>query len=201
MKNSLLSFPSRYMRQECLNHKFAYGTNIMPERLIAKVGNKMQICTQRYDRRPYGVGLLVASYDKDQGANIFEICPSARYISCKAMSIGSRSQSAKTYLEKHIATILTSERDQLIEHGIRALKDTLPSEVTLNEKNISIAIVGCDVDFTLLDEAENKQHLERVVGHQVGDVPPPGPSAGLTEGEMDPGLPDPQVAGPATEER
>lgn len=189
------------MRQECLNHKFAHGTNIMPERLIARVGNKMQICTQRYDRRPYGVGLLVASYDKDQGANIFEICPSARYISCKAMSIGSRSQSAKTYLEKHITAIMSSEKDQLIEHGIRALKDTLPSEVTLNEKNISIAIVGRDIDFTVLDEAENKPYLERVVGHQVGDVPPPAPPTGLTEGEMDPGLPDPQVAGPATEER
>lgn len=23
----------------------------------------MQVCTQRYDRRPYGVGLLVAGYD------------------------------------------------------------------------------------------------------------------------------------------
>lgn len=189
------------MRQECLNHKFAFEKNILPERLISKVANKMQICTQRYDRRPYGVGLLVASFDQDQGPNIFEICPSARYISCKAMSIGSRSQSAKTYLEKNIGAILNSERDQLIEHGIRALKDTLPSEVTLNENNISIAIVGCDTDFKILDEEENKKHLEPVVGHQIGDVPPPAPPAGLTEPEMDPGLPDPQVAGPATEER
>lgn len=189
------------MRQECLNYKFAYGSNIMPERLMSRVGNKMQICTQRYDRRPYGVGLLVASYDKDQGANIFEICPSARYISCKAMSIGSRSQSAKTYLERHIKAILTSEKDQLIEHGIRALKDTLPSEVTLNGKNISIAIVGVDIDFTVLNEEQNKEHLEGVVGHSMGDVPPPAPSSRLTEGEEDPGLPDPQVAGPVTEQR
>lgn len=32
-------------------------------RLLANVGNKMQVCTQRYDRRPFGVGLLVAGYD------------------------------------------------------------------------------------------------------------------------------------------
>lgn len=189
------------MRQECLNHKFAYSSDILPERLISKVANKMQVCTQRYDRRPYGVGLLVASYDKDQGPNIFEICPSARYISCKAMSIGSRSQSAKTYLEKNIEQILTSDQSKLIEHGIRALKDTLPSEVTLNEKNISIAIVGVDKDFTILSEEENKKQLLPVVGAQVGDVPPPAPSAGLTESTDDPGLPDPQVAGPATEQR
>ena len=33
---------------------------------------------QRYGKRPYGVGLLVAGYD-DQGPHIFQTCPSANY--------------------------------------------------------------------------------------------------------------------------
>jgi 20S proteasome subunit alpha 6 len=54
---------SRYMRQECLNYRFSYDDYYPVGRLISKLGNKMQVCTQRYDRRPYGVGLLVAGYD------------------------------------------------------------------------------------------------------------------------------------------
>lgn len=59
----LLNFCSRYMRQECIQHKYAYGRNYPIGRLINLLGLKMQVCTQRYDRRPYGVGLLVAGYD------------------------------------------------------------------------------------------------------------------------------------------
>lgn len=54
---------SRYMRQECMNYKYMYDTNFPVGRLIELLGLKMQVCTQRYDRRPYGVGLLVAGYD------------------------------------------------------------------------------------------------------------------------------------------
>lgn len=51
------------MRTECLNHRYAHDSPMPVGRLIALVGNKMQICTQRYDKRPLGVGLLVAGYD------------------------------------------------------------------------------------------------------------------------------------------
>ena len=51
------------MRTECLNHKYSHDALLPVSRLIANIGNKMQVCTQRYDRRPYGVGLLVAGYD------------------------------------------------------------------------------------------------------------------------------------------
>lgn len=60
---SLFFFCSRYMRTECLNYQYAHDSALPVCRLIANVGNKMQSSTQRYDRRPYGVGLLVAGYD------------------------------------------------------------------------------------------------------------------------------------------
>lgn len=118
---------SRYMRQECLNYKYSNDTVYPVSRLIMSLGNKMQSCTQRYDRRPYGVGLLVAGYD-DQGPHIYQVVPSANYFSCEAMSIGSRSQSARTYLEKHLASFADSTKDELIKHGLEALKGTLPNE-------------------------------------------------------------------------
>ncbi|XP_055638154.1 proteasome subunit alpha type-1 [Toxorhynchites rutilus septentrionalis] len=153
---------SRYMRQECLNYKYSYDDNFPVGRLIAKLGNKMQVCTQRYDRRPYGVGLLVAGYD-DQGAHIYQTCPSANFFDCKAMSIGSRSQSARTYLEKHLSKFPDCNKEELIRHGVQALQDTLPNEVELNNKNISIAVVGKDEKFHILEENENAQYLTNIV--------------------------------------
>lgn len=37
---------------------------------------------------------------QDMGPHIFQTCPSANHFDCKAMSIGARSQSARTYLER-----------------------------------------------------------------------------------------------------
>ncbi len=53
--------------------------------MIADLGNKMQVCTQRYGKRPYGVGLLVAGYD-DQGPHIFQTCPSSNYYGMASVS-------------------------------------------------------------------------------------------------------------------
>jgi len=59
-----------------------------------------QVNTQEYGRRPYGVGFLVIGFD-ESGPHLFEFSPSGNSYEYYAMSIGARSQSAKTYLEKH----------------------------------------------------------------------------------------------------
>ena len=40
-----------------------------------------------------------------------------------------------------------------MKHGLRALRDTLPNEVDLTNKNVSIAVVGKDHPFTVYDDA------------------------------------------------
>lgn len=56
------------------------------------------------------------------------------------MSIGARSQSARTYLEKHLKEFNDSTLDELITHGLNALLDSQPNEVVLN-KNVKIFFV------------------------------------------------------------
>lgn len=123
----------------------------------------MQTCTQRYDRRPYGVGLLVAGCD-DLGPHIYQTCPSANFFDCKAMAIGARSQSARTYLEKHLDVLPTCPTEELISHGLRALRDTLPAELQLTTKNVSIGVVGKGQLFIVLTEQQTgKNYLFRYV--------------------------------------
>ena len=58
------------------------------------------------------------------------------------MAIGARSQSAKTYLERHLDEFVDSDLDALVAHGLRALRDTLPNEIQLNNKVRTASIFG-----------------------------------------------------------
>jgi 20S proteasome subunit alpha 6 len=176
---------SKFMRTECYNSHYAYGEPLPVARLVALVGSKSQIPTQRYGRRPFGVGLLVAGYD-EQGTHIYQTCPSANYFDCKAMAIGARLQSARTYLERNLDAFPDASLDELIKHGLRALRDTLPNDVELTTKNCSVGIVGKDMPFTIYDDQQVEQYVkliegeERSAGAGKDDEPPP---AAPREGE------------------
>ncbi|KAG4970913.1 hypothetical protein JHK82_036601 [Glycine max] len=60
------------------------------------------VCTQQSWKHPYGVGHLVAGLD-ESGAHLYYNCPSGNYFEYQAFAIGSRSQAAKTYLERKSA--------------------------------------------------------------------------------------------------
>merc|ERR1711887_308561 len=125
---------TNFMRQECMNEEFTYDRDLQLARMMALVGDRMQRPTQIAGRRPYGCGLLVAGYD-ESGPHIYETCPSSNYYDCKAMAIGARSQSARTYIEKNLDQFgKTSElgMDDLVKRGLEALRETLPSEQELN---------------------------------------------------------------------
>lgn len=162
---------SRYMRTECLNNRYSHNSALPINRLVQVLGNKMQVCTQRYDRRPYGVGLLVAGYD-DAGPHIYQTCPSANYFDCKAMAVGARSQSARTYLEKHLTVLPECSLEELVKHGLLALRDTLPNEVELTTKNCSIAIVGKGMSFTIYEDEAVNPYLRTIEGEERSRAAP-----------------------------
>ncbi|XP_046666722.1 LOW QUALITY PROTEIN: proteasome subunit alpha type-1-like [Homalodisca vitripennis] len=189
---------SRYMRTECLNYKYSHDDLMPVSRLLSIVGNKMQVCTQRYDRRPFGVGLLVAGFD-DQGPHIYQTCPSANFYDCKAMAIGSRSQSARTYLEKNLDKFPSCDVEELLKHGLRALRDTLPNEIDLNSKNVAIGLVGEKTPLRVFDEDETGRYLALIEGEErrgAGGAPPSDEPPTTPPGSPDGGgrLRTPQVA-------
>ncbi|KAF2073154.1 hypothetical protein CYY_005543 [Polysphondylium violaceum] len=148
-----------YMRNECSNYDYVYESKIRIERLVTKVADKHQLHTQGYGGRPYGVGLLVAGYDQ-LGAHIYQTCPSGNFYNYKSISIGSRSQSAKTYLEKYFEQFEDCSLEQLIVHGLRALRETIPnSDTGLNSKNVAIGIVGENQPFKIIEEENAQPYL------------------------------------------
>lgn len=162
---------SRFMRKECINHKFTYDSPMVVGRLVLDVADKSQVCTQRSWKRPYGVGLLVAGYDKAGGPKLFQTCPSGNYYEYYAMAIGSRSQAAKTYLEKKYKDFPTSSVKELCIHGIRAIKESCPNDTELNVDNCVLAYVGKDTPFTFVEGSDLEAYLSEVEAEDGGAAP------------------------------
>jgi 20S proteasome subunit alpha 6 len=147
---------SKYMRSECINYSFTYESPLPVGRLVVQLADKAQVCTQRSWKRPYGVGLLVAGLD-ESGAHLYYNCPSGNYFEYQAFAIGSRSQAAKTYLERRFEKFTESSRDELVKDALLALRETLQGE-TLKGSLCTISVVGVNEPFHILDQ-ETVQHM------------------------------------------
>ena len=150
---------ARYMRSEALNHKYVYGTPIQGSRIVLDLADMHQRCTQSYVRRPYGVGLLVATYDQT-GPHLFMTEPSGNYYEYMAMAIGSRSQTSRTYLEREFDNFPNCSADDLIKHALKALSASLGGEVELDSKSASVAIVGVDTPFEVIEGDAIQRYLD-----------------------------------------
>lgn len=151
---------TRFMRTECLNHKYVYDDAFPLSRLALEVADKCQVSTQRASKRPYGVGLLIAGYDST-GPHLFQTCPSGNYYEYYAMAIGSRSQGAKTYLERNFEQFSDLTLDQLIKHALVALRETVSSskDTDLSTENTDIAVVGKNTPFKIYADEQVKPYL------------------------------------------
>lgn len=155
-------FLCKFMRKECLNYWYTHGSHHPAERLVAKIATKSQIKTAHPAKRPFGVGLLVGAVD-EAGTHLFETCPSGNYYEYHAIAIGDRNQSAKTYLEKNFESFAQLGADDLIKHGVRAMKASC-QDVDATEHNISIAVLGRGEgnQFRHLTKAQIRDYLAAV---------------------------------------
>ncbi|CAI7789397.1 unnamed protein product [Closterium sp. NIES-54] len=156
----------RFMRSECLSHKFVFESPLPVGRLVSMVADKSQVCTQRSWRRPYGVGLLVAGFDQT-GPHIFQTCPSGNFWEFHAMAIGARSQAAKTYLERKYESFGACSLDELVRHALLAVKESL-QEGELSGANCSVSIVGEGQAFSILTDAQVQEHIDRMENEEGG---------------------------------
>jgi hypothetical protein len=68
-------------------------------------------------------------------------------------------QAAKTYLEKHYETFPTASVEDMVQHGLRALAATL-SEGELTKANCSVAIVGKNAPYVVLDDDDVEPYVQ-----------------------------------------
>ncbi|KAL9445992.1 hypothetical protein AB3S75_013801 [Citrus x aurantiifolia] len=168
---------SRYMRSECINYSYTYESPLPVGRLVVQLADKAQVCTQRSWKRPYGVGLLVAGLD-EKGAHLYYNCPSGNYFEYQAFAIGSRSQAAKTYLERRFENFSESTREDLIKDALMAIRETLQGE-TLKSSICTVAVVGAEEPFHILDQETVQKLIDsfEIAGTEEGPAAAPDSAA------------------------
>lgn len=157
---------SNFMKHQSLSSKMTYARPIPVERMVGMIGDRAQTNTQQYGRRPYGVGLLVAGVD-ELGPHLFEFQPSGMTQEMLACAIGARSQMARTYLERHLDEFADCSREELLKHGLRALKESLAQDKELTVDNTSAGIVG------IATSSAGKRRLQKFKlfdGQEVGPL-------------------------------
>ncbi|KAK5639957.1 hypothetical protein RI129_010768 [Pyrocoelia pectoralis] len=152
---------ANFLRTECLSYRYGYNRCIPLDHLVQRLGKKMHMATQRYNTRPYGVGILIAGCD-ELGPHIYECSPSGNFFDCKAIAIGGRCQSARTYLEKHLTEFPLCDHEETIKHGLKALQSTLPCDAILTQINVAIGLVGRNHRLQILDDDEVSNYLTSI---------------------------------------
>jgi 20S proteasome subunit alpha 6 len=155
---------SNFMKQQCLGSKLSYGRPIPVERLVNMIGDRAQTNTQHYGKRPYGVGLLIAGVD-DTGPHLFEFSPSGLTNEMLACAIGARSQMARTYLERHLEKFADCSKEELIKHGLMALKESLAQDKELTVDNTSLSVIG-------IEDKDGKKKFERFKLYDGQEIAP-----------------------------
>ena len=141
---------SNFMKNQCLTHRYTMGRALKVSDLVDMIGEKEQYNTQHYGRRPYGVGLLVAGAD-NEGPHLYTTQPSGLTEEVVAFAMGARSQMARTYLEKHLDQFAACGREELIAHGLSALRESLVQDKELTVENTSVAFVGVGDNNKVVD--------------------------------------------------
>ncbi|CAO3687454.1 unnamed protein product [Umbelopsis ramanniana] len=152
---------SNFMRTEAMRSKMLFDQPLPVGRIVSAIGDKAQKRTVMYGERPFGVGLLVIGYD-ETGPHLYECSPSGNNLEYYAMSIGARSQSAKTYLESKYSEFNDASLEDLVKHGLQALRDTLQQDSELTTENTSIGIVGKDKEFEIIEGEDLKRYLDLI---------------------------------------
>lgn len=162
---------SNFMKQQCLGHRLTYGRAMPIRSIVDMIAEKAQINTQVYGKRPYGVGLLICGVD-ETGPHLFDFQPSGMTEEMVAFAIGARSQMARTYLERNIDEFADCSREELVKHGLKALRESLPQDKELTVENVSIGLAGAKTEgqkgieqFKLYEEYEAKEWID-LIGEQ-----------------------------------
>lgn len=97
-------------REEAHNYRDNFGLKITADLLATRVGSYMAMFTEYFSLRPFGITAYVAGYTKEKGARLW-MCDAAGetrgYFAC---AVGQEKQTARTELEKLVASPITVEK-------------------------------------------------------------------------------------------
>jgi len=152
-------------REEAANYRNNFGSNVPLKYLADRVSLYMHSHTLYGAIRPFGVSVILASYENDQ-PQLYTIEPSGVYYGYNGIAVGKAAQNAKTEIEK--IKFKEIKLHDLVKEGTRVIY-TVHDEIKDKHFELELGWVGKAtenkfqfVPKSLFDEAEKyaKESME-----------------------------------------
>lgn len=149
-------------RVEAQNHTFNYKepltigliTQAVSE-LAMNFGEGYEGSKRKPMGRPYGVALLIAGVDKENGPCLYQTDPSGTYFEWQARAIGSGGDTAMTTLkEDYHADMTLAEAEKVV---VKILKQVM--EETMSTENCEVCVIPADTCKLVYRDAAYIQSL------------------------------------------
>lgn len=143
-------------RVECQSHKLTVEDPVTVEYITRFIAEMKQKYTQSNGRRPFGISCLIAGFDDDGTAHLFQSDPSGVYYEWKANAIGRSGQVVREFLEKAYPDLDAANDEAVIKLALRALLEVVQG------KNLEVAVMKTGGKLKLLSETELTNYVNTI---------------------------------------
>jgi 20S proteasome alpha/beta subunit len=159
--SSDINYLSNKLFDIVLNHETIFDSFVPIIRITDNLASYIHSRTITSKYRPFGIRLCIIGYDKSNGASVIDIDALGNKHQNKLCCLGPRAESLNNLWDRKIDPLFLSS-SELIERLIQILKTCLMNEkLQLNKDDISIALVGKDKPFTILNNDQIEEILEK----------------------------------------
>lgn len=141
-----------HLRLSAAQYKLAYGEEMPVEQLVQDLCNQKQRYTQVGGKRPFGVSLLYAGWDRHYGYQLYQSDPSGNYTGWKATCIGNNHSAAVALLKQEYKSPTLAEAKTL---AMKVLSKTL--DVKLAPEKVEMSVLVHRDGKTFLEELSHTE--------------------------------------------
>lgn len=153
-------------RIECQSYRLTVEDKVSVEYITRYIAQLKQKYTQSNGRRPFGISNLIAGFDDDGTARLYQTDPSGVYHGWKANTTGRNAKSVLEYLEKNYNDEAIETNESTIKLAIKALLEVVQGknlEVAVMEKGKLMRVLAAEeIDkFVTQIEKEKEEEMEK----------------------------------------
>lgn len=162
-----------HARTAAVTHSLYYDEDISVESLTQSVCDlalrfgEGAAGEERLMSRPFGVALLIAGYDKDDGYQLFHAEPSGTFYRYNAKAIGSGSEGAQSELQNEWHSSLTLKEAELLV--LKILKQVM--EEKLDENNAQLSSITKEEGFKIYDDKRTAEIIKALKEKEAEENP------------------------------
>ncbi|ODV95086.1 hypothetical protein PACTADRAFT_50908 [Pachysolen tannophilus NRRL Y-2460] len=160
-----------HARVSSLNHNLYYDEKIGVESLTQSVCDlalrfgEGASGEKRLMSRPFGVALLIAGIDEENGPQLYHAEPSGTFYRYDAKAIGSGSEGAQSELQNEYHSSLTLKEAELLI--LKVLKQVM--EEKLDSNNAQLASVTKEHGFRIYKDEETAKIIEQLAENEADE--------------------------------